>query len=756
MSLDDALSDKIDFWLPESMPSLSTEGAPKSRDQRRRQNFRVGVDLLCDQIKTVLNDANSARRSGLDNKLVTSLLNSFASRSSAASAKGSVDSNDFASQQISSNAVSQRLAQFVHSRADRYLRRLRASIRSSVGEATTAVPPTLPGVGLSNPYASHTQTPPLRIVASKLSLPTARPTIPVLDRVRPAVAARYADVANVLVPEHLRQPAPRTTVHASREQYLETIRKLYALGLVEFTQRPKAINGLFAVKKDGDQQRLILDARPANVCFVEPPSPRLPTPAEVSNLRTDDAVPIYAAKVDLRCFFQQLLLPASYRPYFCLPAVTFAELGLTGPGGDWFPMMTTVPMGWSHSVFLAQDAHEYSIESKVGFDRSKQIVASNADVFLRDYKWLVYVDDLVLIGHDPGLLRRLQDSYIEAIDFIVHAGKVVRPCRHAEILGLELDGVEHTFGLAPRKLERLRLETTALLSNSSATGREVAALVGAWIWASLVCRPALSLLSTVFRFARVADARRFEIWPSVRRELAQIAALAPLLVTRLAAPFSSFVLATDASSVGQGLVRARAPVPAIESAATWQGRHSLPLPEQKLSSQLPPQQQPQQLLLPPVPGGQQQSQQSLLQQQQPKPPELRSMRGPAAAAIVPWVRSLNWRTLVASAWRSPAHINTLELQAVLTAFRWSLSLPGSIDHRFLLLCDSSVVAAALAKGRSSAPSLQRHLQRFAALTLASGIRFCPVWLASESNPADEASRRFSARSVLSSAFDSLR
>jgi hypothetical protein len=99
MSLDDALSDKIDFWLPESMPSLSTEGAPKSRDQRRRQNFRVGVDLLCDQIKTVLNDANSARRSGLDNKLVTSLLNSFASRSSAASAKGSVDSNDFASQQ---------------------------------------------------------------------------------------------------------------------------------------------------------------------------------------------------------------------------------------------------------------------------------------------------------------------------------------------------------------------------------------------------------------------------------------------------------------------------------------------------------------------------------------------------------------------------------------------------------------------------------------------------------------------------------
>lgn len=47
---------------------------------------------------------------------------------------------------------------------------------------------------------------------------------------------------------------------------------------------PKEMNGLFAVPKDGDKQCLILDARRANLHFIDPPASEMPHPGLFTQL----------------------------------------------------------------------------------------------------------------------------------------------------------------------------------------------------------------------------------------------------------------------------------------------------------------------------------------------------------------------------------------------------------------------------------------------------------------------------------------
>ena len=81
-----------------------------------------------------------------------------------------------------------------------------------------------------------------------------------------------------------------------------------------------------------------------------------------------------------------------------------------------------------------------------------------------------------------------------------------------------------------------------------------------------------------------------------------------------------------------------------------------------------------------------------------------------------------------------------EAASTLTSLRWALSRPGTTNTRMLFLSDSSVVVAAFSKGRSSSPLLIPPLRRSAMLLLASNVRLSLVWVPTEVNPADAASR----------------
>lgn len=113
-----------------------------------------------------------------------------------------------------------------------------------------------------------------------------------------------------------------------------------------------------------------------------------------------------------------------------------------------------------------------------------------------------------------------------------------------------------------------------------------------------------------------------------------------------------------------------------------------------------------------------------------------------------WPRSgfeaslFQWAIVHGYPWTGEAHINALELQAVLNAIKWRLRKAGRGKHRILHLVDSQVVAAILAKGRSSSFRLQVALSKYAALVVASGLVVAVGYVDTRDNPSDIPSRWF--------------
>ena len=101
-----------------------------------------------------------------------------------------------------------------------------------------------------------------------------------------------------------------------------------------------------------------------------------------------------------------------------------------------------------------------------------------------------------------------------------------------------------------------------------------------------------------------------------------------------------------------------------------------------------------------------------------------------------------WHVGLAYAFKQGAHINELELIALVRTFGWRLRNSRFGGSRALHLTDSQVALAVSVKGRSSSQRLNTHLRRFASLQIAGGIYPLLAWVESELNPADAPSRAY--------------
>ena len=90
--------------------------------------------------------------------------------------------------------------------------------------------------------------------------------------------------------------------------------------------------------------------------------------------------------------------------------------------------------------------------------------------------------------------------------------------------------------------------------------------------------------------------------------------------------------------------------------------------------------------------------------------------------------------------RHQAHSGALEAIGVELGCRLLSRRARLHGCRGLFLVDAQAVQAALQKGRSSAPTLQRAVRRVGALSLACGWRWRFGYVPSEDNPADDLSR----------------
>jgi len=519
------------------------------------------------------------------------------------------------------------------------------------------------------------------IIASQVSLPSSAGSANLIDLLPPHLSSTYMDPSKLLRPIEQVKKTSRVLKFASSEQHQLLIQRLHSLNMIDFTTDPKVINGYFGVPKDEDKIRLIIDARPANNVFIDPPKVELPTPDLLANLVAPTDQPFYVAKVDLDNFYHRLILPEWLRPYFALPPVRAVDVGLESKYGTdtlIYPCCKTLPMGWSHSVYLAQAAHEHLINTKTNLKSTDRINLQN-DLHLNRPRHQVYIDDLNMFGHDPIQLAKLQQEYIEAVEshgLPVKISKVVKPSQDGvDCVGLEVHGARHEVGVNVNKLHQLCYETINFINSYECSGIQLSQLVGKWTWASLINRPLLSVFSSVYRYIQCAGNRIFNIWSSVKRELFIIMQLAPLMFTTLEDAWFDRIIATDASSTGQGVVASTLHSSDIASTLT-----------------------------------------------QPNPYQF------------------NWSTIVSSQWKYVEHINILEVRAISTAVRWVLSFPQSIQQRIVILTDSLVSLFSISKGRSSSHHLLPRLRTLASLLLGSGNRLYLRYVPTEDNPADMPSR----------------
>ena len=101
--------------------------------------------------------------------------------------------------------------------------------------------------------------------------------------------------------------------------------------------------------------RVVVDCRPANCCFADPPPLSLPSPSSFSLILLADGDSLWFGKHDLADSFYQLRLPDWMPPCFGLPSLSAAALAACGigvgglgggGGGELWLVLPVVPMGW--------------------------------------------------------------------------------------------------------------------------------------------------------------------------------------------------------------------------------------------------------------------------------------------------------------------------------------------------------------------------------------------------------------------------
>ena len=328
------------------------------------------------------------------------------------------------------------------------------------------------------------------------------------------------------------------------------------------------------------------------------PRIRLPSPSHLAQLQAQGEIAV--AKCDLSNFYHQLVLPEWIRSYFALPALTPGERAslaschdlpssvrraLRRAGPRLFPCCVTLPMGFSHSVFLAQCVHEHVVYSYSCLSPRDNLLNLASPVIDRTLHAL-YVDDCVLIGPSIGDVRQqyssVQAAYARALLPVKRSKCTEATTSPVTVLGVEINGKRGTITLSIDRHYRIVRATAALLARPLVSARDLARVLGAWTWELLLRRPALAVLKHSYHFIdRFLGCPPRPLWPSVARELSVLTALSPLLSVDLRAAWASHAIATDASSFAAGVVCAPLHMDMLRALWPLTATHALSLLDQR-------------------------------------------------------------------------------------------------------------------------------------------------------------------------------
>ena len=119
------------------------------------------------------------------------------------------------------------------------------------------------------------------------------------------------------------------------------------------------MNGLFFATRKNDKQRMILDARPANWYFREPPTTTNASGSSFASLRVPEDKEFYIANYDVKDFFYRVGIDEELGKWFELPAFShkaFVKLFGVDPTPELHPRYSFCAPVFhcsSYGIFLA-------------------------------------------------------------------------------------------------------------------------------------------------------------------------------------------------------------------------------------------------------------------------------------------------------------------------------------------------------------------------------------------------------------------
>ncbi|OLQ04662.1 hypothetical protein AK812_SmicGene12223 [Symbiodinium microadriaticum] len=511
--------------------------------------------------------------------------------------------------------------------------------------------------------------------------------------------------------------------------------------------------GLFAVVKNEVKDRLILDARPANLLElgVSLWTRTLASAVAVSNLVLEPNRTLLFSGADLRdCFYQFVAPPGRIARNFltgwldCGQASFVFRRDMKGEcdeQGRVFVAFASLAMGDSGACEYTQCSHLGVCLKGAAIVPGELLVHAAAPprgllsvgLVIDDLVYLDRVQTADLEAIRAGSTRtegsRRLDAALSAYNAApleVSSDKVFRDQVKASFWGATVCGASGWLKPNAHRLWPLVMITLRTVQLGLATRHLLESLAGCWISVFILKRRLLSAMDLIFKACGAGVPNTIiRLSPALRSELASFVFLGPLCSVNLRAQIDNTVTATDASSGWQAAVRAEVPAAVAQEAyrhsvqkGTWTRLLSQPGAWLKDHGLLDVESE--------LPGGD----------------VFVALPLYVGLATCPQYFEL-WR----KSYKNKVHINVAELQAFLREeARAGHRKPNA---RMIFALDSQVAIGAIAKGRSASPRLNDLLCRSIPTVIGSQCQSVPVYFPSALNPADDPTRHCEVRAPVS-------
>eukprot|EP00438_Fugacium_kawagutii_P008019 Skav209170 [mRNA] locus=scaffold1137:401715:406094:- [translate_table: standard] len=397
------------------------------------------------------------------------------------------------------------------------------------------------------------------------------------------VRAAFEDPECLRLPKSLWPKSRVAKLHCTKRELLNLASRwdeLGALTLMPASEKnmDEAV-GIFAVPKDQDHDRLIINPQKINSRMLSisdftkslAPGSMLSllslNPHEVFRFSADDLTDYYytfavsearARRNSFRMRFrpEELQHLRCYKPEYA-------------DSGDLLLCLSVLAMGDSLAVEVAQQAHHNVLKMLCGAMLSTETVRYRFPIPRTPFVELLAIDDHVGIQKlplvdlaDAPTLRDTQvfehaERAYQQVGLVQHPRKRRRNLTQGTILGADFDGVKGRV-MAPRsRIALLSLISLAVVRAGTCTRHTLQMIVGCWVHVLLFRRVLFSIIDALFSEGISKPAHEtFCLSRQARNELQLLAILGPTAQSDLRAQFCSHLFTTDASPSGGAVCRA--------------------------------------------------------------------------------------------------------------------------------------------------------------------------------------------------------